>query len=331
VLGPGGPTGVDRRIRRTYLSGTDHPERRPAVPIARRSLRLATAFLAAALLLAPARPAPAIAPMLPRLEVVYAVPGAGRELRRQRKATVSALEARLAAAGARAIVDRPAPDRVRVVIPESDAAEELLTRLGGVSVRLVDDGEATFAAFGPLPAGVSVESWPGLAGRIYRELVAADRSAVEAAVAGRLPADRTLGLAPEYVPEEAGLRWRGVVLFAGGGFEADAIRATEVQTDAATGEQRVLVTLDDGGAKALEQLTAGHVGDRLAVIVDDEVGHTPKIREAIRGGQLAASRCAWRLRPDAASLAGAYAAVLRWPLPPGVTIVRVRHLPGGSG
>jgi preprotein translocase subunit SecD len=75
----------------------------------------------------------------------------------------------------------------------------------------------------------------------------------------------------------------------------------EVIDDPMTGAKNVSLVLDARGASAFDAFTAAHVGEHLAVVVDDVVWMAPRIQERIPGGRL------WLMLPegeDAAILAG---------------------------
>jgi preprotein translocase subunit SecD len=75
----------------------------------------------------------------------------------------------------------------------------------------------------------------------------------------------------------------------------------EVIEDPTTGAKNVSLVLDARGASSFEAFTAAHVGEHLAVVVDDVVWMAPRIQERIPGGRL------WLMLPegeDAAILVG---------------------------
>jgi len=75
----------------------------------------------------------------------------------------------------------------------------------------------------------------------------------------------------------------------------------DVIDDPMTGAKNVSLTLDARGATTFDAFTAAHVGEHLAVVVDDAVWMAPRIQERIPSGRL------WLMLPedeDAEILAG---------------------------
>lgn len=298
----------------------------PCRPTRRRDAwPAALALLASFLLLRPASadippPPPRAAAETPRLVVRYGVPGDGEARSARATATVAALRARLTAfgvKGAQVVIERDGG--VRVDAPDRAGLDEVLTRPGDLAFHLVDDDEATLRALAPLPDGVRQDDWQGPA-RTHRDLLA-DREELLAPLAARLPAGRSLGVGRSPADDSAAFHFEGVVLDASPALAGAVIRRAEARALPDGSGQSVVVTLTDEGARQLERITTAHVGGRLAILVDGEVEHVPKLREPIRGGVVQISRCAWRGRDDAPRLAQAYAAALATPLPSGVTVI----------
>ena len=55
---------------------------------------------------------------------------------------------------------------------------------------------------------------------------------------------------------------------------------------------RILLKLKPAEAAALERLTAGRIGEKVAIILDGDVVTMHKIREAIQGGEVQITNCA---------------------------------------
>ena len=70
--------------------------------------------------------------------------------------------------------------------------------------------------------------------------------------------------------------------------DGTAVRSAAVESDS-SGTAGVSITLTDIGAKRFAEITTGHVGQRLAIILDGRVCSAPVVRQAILGGSLTIS------------------------------------------
>jgi len=282
-------------------------------------LRTVTTALAALVLAAslPARPA---APQdKARLEVTYEVSCSDEELPSCTEALKKTLESRARAYGLDGLQIR-ALDSSHLLVSVTDfpGAADLLTRPGKLSLRLVDDSPETWKALGAVPPGARLETWAGIKGT-YHEISGDVEETVRRAFEGRLPGDREVGIAVNLEPGGSEGIFSGIVLHKKPVVPADSLASAKTLPSTDEAEMpAVLVELSAEGARAFEKTTSAHVGERLAVVVDGEVIHAPKIREAITGGKVQLTKCAWRVKLNAADLARAYAAVLAAPLPEGV-------------
>ena len=57
------------------------------------------------------------------------------------------------------------------------------------------------------------------------------------------------------------------------------------------GRSRMILTLEKGGKKQLKKLTKKFTGQRVAVVIDNEIVTMHKIREPITGGKIQITRC----------------------------------------
>ncbi len=71
-----------------------------------------------------------------------------------------------------------------------------------------------------------------------------------------------------------------------GGIDGTRLTNASASIDAVTGENVLLLEFDETGGRQLAELSAAHVGQRMAVILDGEIVTAPTIEEPIVGGQL---------------------------------------------
>jgi len=218
-------------------------------------------------------------------------------------------------------VTRTDPHRVIARAAAQPGAEEVLERLGKLQVHRIDDTDETWARLTELPEGVRLDVWGGIKGK-YRALVSGDEAALRAAVMGRLPLTRIPGISFELTKGTGLLEFTLVLLDAKPLLESGSIATAKAIIPEDGAIPGVLVELTKAAAKDFEGATAEVKGLRVAMVVDGDVIHTPKVREPITGGTLRLSKCNWRVDLDASVLARAYAAVLAAPYPDGVTVAR---------
>lgn len=216
-------------------------------------------------------------------------------------------------------VTRPDARHVTARAAAEPGAAEVLRRPGHLTIHRIDDTAETWAALAELPAGVRLDTWGGIKGQ-YRALVSDDEAALHAAVAGRLPADRIPGTSFELSKGTGRLEFSTVLLHATPMLQSRSIATAKAVVPEDGGIPGVLVELTPAAGEDFERATAAVQGLRVAMVVDGDVIHTPKVREPITGGTLRLSKCNWRVDLDASVLARAYAAVLAAPYPEGVTV-----------
>ena len=260
----------------------------------------------------------AIAQEGPRLEITYELTCPSPKLPDCADELKAAVEARALAFGLDDLQLR-AVDSTHLTATFADrpGAAEVLTRPGRLSFHLVDDSPEVWKEISDLPEGVRLETWKGIKGT-YHEVTGDVEGSVLQAFDGHLPTNRQVGIAVNPEPTGSEGIFSGIVLHKKPSIPAGAVAdARALSSSAEAGMPAVLVDLSAEAAKAFEKVTGAHLGQRMAVVVDGEVIHAPKIREAIKGGKVHLTKCAWRVKLDAADLARAYAAVLAAPLPEG--------------
>ena len=104
-----------------------------------------------------------------------------------------------------------------------------------------------------------------------------------------LPADIAQGIAPvggEIVPYAVGTPEEGQVLAVRrlGGIRGDNLTGAQQGNDPENNQPVVNIQFDQEGAQRFARLTQQNVGDRFAIILDDEALSAPVIREPITGG-----------------------------------------------
>jgi len=110
---------------------------------------------------------------------------------------------------------------------------------------------------------------------------------------GRIDDEHIIGF--EYIPiykdekeeeiDEEKSYWRTYYLEAETRLTGDRVQNARVTVDRRTQEPVVSLTFDRQGAEKFKNLTEDNVGERFAIMLDDEVQSAPVIREAIPGGR----------------------------------------------
>ena len=201
---------------------------------------------------------------------------------------------------------------LQVDAPSLPGAAEVLTSRGCLRVFLVDDEVGTYERLSPLPEGVTVQVRKR-DGHTCRELEGTNEETLRAFLADRLPADRRAAFAVDLRHGGGGFRFSATLLRGEPVLRSDAIR--DATPRVANGTDGVDLLLNTRGTRALKAFTRRNKGDRLAVVIDDELVHSSCITDTFAGGLLRVTRSAWRSNLSPKDLARAYAAVLRSPLP----------------
>jgi preprotein translocase subunit SecD len=156
-----------------------------------------------------------------------------------------------------------------------------------MQMKVVDDGSTRMQQLCdrvPIdkPKGIdaNIDRWRADDGRTHADcyLTGSSPDAIEAYVAGALPADRELAF-----QQIDGARWRTYLVFPAIELDATAVSHAHASTDPQT--QRPTVTLDftPAGARTFGDLTGRIAGHKLAVLVDGHVVSAPVINDAITG------------------------------------------------
>lgn len=193
---------------------------------------------------------------------------------------------------------RPDGALVAVELPALDEdllarAKEALRSTGYLAFYLVDAGaphlrelEAWIRAdpHGAAALAVSRDAWTVATGETVTDIyvTGASPQVIERALedAGRAaPADRRL-LFEQLGPD----RWRTQYVVRTPALEGDRVRAARARTE--RGRSIVEVQLDADGTRVFADLTAAHVGDKIAIALDGRVLASPVVNEPITRGQL---------------------------------------------
>lgn len=216
-------------------------------------------------------------------------------------------------------VVRHGPRRVVLRVADRPGLKNLLSRYGRTALHRVDDTKESWTPLQTVPAGVRYVTWEDSLGTRYA-LESEDQVALRSALGGRLPEARITGWSFELGKEGEGFTMSAILLHEEPVLTSSALANVTVSVPVDGGMPSLSLELTRAGASALQNATANMVGKRLAVVIDGEVVHAPKVREAITGGRVTVTKCAWRQNMKAPEMARAYAAILRSPYPAGVEV-----------
>jgi preprotein translocase subunit SecD len=167
------------------------------------------------------------------------------------------------------VIRRQGADQIYVEIPGSADPERINSIVmgkGSLNLRIVD--QAASSRFGSYYAVNPYTAFD------------ADGKLRDASV---IPEDcEVLGL---YVKDEYGIDMLSEYLVVKKeiGLDGTHIKSATAQRDNFDGTPRVLVELDSEGEETFWNLTSAHVGEPLAIVLDDRIRSAPVIREPIRG------------------------------------------------
>ena len=206
-----------------------------------------------------------------------------------------AIRHRLAAGGFRRAEVIREKDLLRVrLVKGADLAfaTQLLTRRAELELRLVDTAGGTALATASIPEGSRVrlvtEKVRGRDGIARESYFTADRKEDLATLLGPLVSSgRRLAFGP-LTPEQVGgeQRFRSWVLAGQPSLTGERVDNARVVQVPELGTYMVAVELDEDGTRSFEELTAAHVGERVAIMLDGMVNSAPVIQEKISGGHL---------------------------------------------
>ena len=167
------------------------------------------------------------------------------------------------------VIRRQGADQIYVEIPgaaDPERINSIVMGKGSLNLRIVD--QAASSRFGSYYAVNPYTTFD------------ADGKLRDSSI---IPEDcEVLGL---YVKDEYGLdMWSEyLVVKKEIGLDGTHIKSASAQRDSFDGTPRVIVELDSEGEETFWNLTSAHVGEPLAIVLDDRIRSAPVIREPIRG------------------------------------------------
>ncbi len=173
----------------------------------------------------------------------------------------------------------PADRREDVVLRAMEILRNRIDGLGVGETLLQRQGENEIIV--QLPGITDRQKALDMIGRVAQlefRMVNSDPNALKNALAGQVPAGFVLKTikkednSPILIEEKAAL-------------SGEVVKNARVDFDSSGfGEPKISLEFNDKGAKAFAELTKKNVGERLAIVLDNEVLSAPNIREAILGG-----------------------------------------------
>ncbi len=173
-----------------------------------------------------------------------------------------------------------------------DRARDLIGQTAQLRFQMVDD-EGTnefFSQFrGQLPQGFQLRS----VGSGYHSITHQSKEALEQFFEGNVPDDRVIGYQhnPIYIDEEAGILdeeqsyWVTYLVYRDTEVTGDYIQDARVAIDQDFNQPYVALNFDATGADMFAETTTENVGQRFAIMMDDEVQSAPVINEPITLGR----------------------------------------------
>ena len=173
-----------------------------------------------------------------------------------------------------------------------DRARDLIGQTAQLRFQMVDD-EGTNTFFGQfrgeLPQGFQLRSIGGG----YFSVTHQSKEALQEFFEGRLPDDRIIGYQfhAVYLDEEAGIiddnqsYWLTYFIYRDTEVTGEYIQDARVAIDQDFNRPYVALNFDAAGAEMFAQTTTENVGQRFAIMMDDEVQSAPVINEPITMGR----------------------------------------------
>ena len=173
-----------------------------------------------------------------------------------------------------------------------DRARDLIGQTAQLRFQMVDD-EGTNEFFnrfrGQLPQGFYLRS----VGSGYMSITHQSKEALQQFFEGQVPDDRMIGYQhhPVYIDEEEGILddqrsyWLTYLIYRDTEVTGDYIQDARVAIDQDFNQPYVALNFDAAGADMFAQTTTENVGQRFAIMMDDEVQSAPVINEPITMGR----------------------------------------------
>ncbi len=173
-----------------------------------------------------------------------------------------------------------------------ERAKRLIGQTAQLRFQMVDDSGTNtyFNQFrGQLPEGFALRNIDGG----YLSITHRDKDMLVRLLDGRVPDDRVIGFQhhPVYIDREEGIidetqsYWKTYLIYRETEVTGDYIQDARVAIDQQFNRPYVALNFDARGAELFAETTTNYVGQRFAIMMDDEVVSAPVINEPITGGR----------------------------------------------
>lgn len=173
-----------------------------------------------------------------------------------------------------------------------ERAKRLIGQTAQLRFQMVDDGGTNqyFNQFrGQLPDGFALRSIDGG----YLSVTHRNKEDLQRFFQGRIPENRIIGYQhhPVYIDREEGIidhdqsYWKTYLIHRETELTGEYIQDSRVAIDQQLGRPYVALNFDARGAELFANTTTQNVGQRFAIMMDDEVNSAPVINEPITGGR----------------------------------------------
>jgi preprotein translocase subunit SecD len=174
-----------------------------------------------------------------------------------------------------------------------DRTKSLIETRGQLRVLKIDDDQG-----GAFFEGLADQLEPGLKLRRveggFFSITHRDKDALRDFFDGRAPEGRTIGYqfhaqyetAANRVLDEENSYWKSYLLHDESKLSGEHLHDVQAAVDEHFNRPYVALEFNEEGTKRLSDLTSNNVGERIAIVVDDEVQTAPVINEPITGGRV---------------------------------------------
>ena len=186
------------------------------------------------------------------------------------------------------VINSQGTDRVVVELPgvkEVDRAKDLIGRTAKLEFRIVNDKAKSPAELASLIE--SIEKEKGIAFKGGTQKFSEYVRQINEAAKGKIPEGSEIAFErPKSITGETTAEGRiPYLLFSKVEVTGDDLQDAQVQMDHETQRPNVGFSLNPRGATTFDKLTADHIGDRLAIVLDSIVHSAPVIQSRIGGGK----------------------------------------------
>lgn len=186
------------------------------------------------------------------------------------------------------VINSQGTDRVVVELPgvkEVDRAKDLIGRTAKLEFRIVNDKAKGAAELAALIE--TIEKEKGIAFKGGSQKFSDYVRDINAAAKGRIPEGSEIAFErPRSITGETSVEGKvPYLLFSKVEVTGDDLQDAQVQMDHETQRPNVGFSLNPRGAATFDKLTADHIGERLAIVLDSIVHSAPVIQSRIGGGR----------------------------------------------